>query len=308
MSEKGGNFTCARCHSTIEHKIAGRCYKTPAFTDRKSVLDSDMVKRISCVSCHTSSPHKNMKKLNDHTDKVSCQTCHIPAFARKNPTKMEWDWSKAGKLKNGKPYVEEDNEMHRHRYMSKKGLFTWKKNVVPEYFWFNGSMEYTLLTDKIDPSKPVNLNRVMGDKDDPKSRIYPFKVHKAKQPFDVKNNTMLAVHLFGNDSTSYWKNFHWGNAIKTAMDYLELPYSGEYGFIETNYHFPTTHMVAPRKKALGCTDCHAENGRLAKLSGFYMPGRDSFSIIGRTGWAFTILSLCVVFIHGVLRIFSSKKD
>jgi hypothetical protein len=28
----------------------------------------------------------------------------MPRFARVNPTKMSWDWSKTGKLKNGKPY------------------------------------------------------------------------------------------------------------------------------------------------------------------------------------------------------------
>jgi octaheme c-type cytochrome (tetrathionate reductase family) len=308
MSKDGGNFSCARCHTTVEHKIAGRCYKTPAFTDRKSVLDSDMVKRISCVSCHTETPHKENKKLNDHTDKVSCQACHIPAFARQNPTKMYWDWSTGGKLKDGKPYITMDEEMDRIKYMSKKGDFTWEKNVEPEYFWFNGSMEYTLLTDKIDPSHPpVKLNRVMGDMNDEKSRIYPFKVHRAKQPYDKGNNTMAAVHLFGKDKTSYWKNFHWGNAIEAAMDYMKLPYSGEYDFIETEYHFPTTHMVAPAKNALNCSSCHSKEGRLKNLAGFYMPGRDSLGFIDKTGFTLIILSLCTVFVHGLIRIFSSSK-
>ena len=27
----------------------------------------------------------------DHTDKVACQSCHIPEFARVNPTKVSWD-------------------------------------------------------------------------------------------------------------------------------------------------------------------------------------------------------------------------
>lgn len=307
MSAQGGNFSCTRCHTTIDHKISGRCYKTPAFTDRKSVLDSDLIKRISCVSCHTDSPHKTNKKLNDHTDKVSCQACHIPAFARKNPTKMKWDWSKAGKLKNGKPYSIEDEKIKRHKYMSKKGEFIWKKNVKPEYFWFNGSMEYTLLTDKINPHKEVSLNRVIGNKNDKKSRIYPFKVHKAVQPYDKKNNTMVSVHLFGKDKTSYWKNFKWNPAIKTAMNYLKLPYSGEYGFVETSYHFPITHMVAPSAKALDCSSCHGKNSRLASLTGFYMPGRDRFQLIDKAGWLLVSISLSIVFIHGAIRIFSSSK-
>lgn len=306
MSPEGGDFTCARCHTTSNHKISGRCYKTPAFTDRKSVLESDMVKRISCVSCHTSAPHKNHKKLNDHTDKVSCQACHIPSFAREKPTKMYWDWSKAGKLKNGRPYNEEDKEMHRHKYMSKKGEFVWAKNVEPEYFWFNGSMEHLLLTDKINPEEIVKVNKVVGDMNDPKSRIYPFKVHKGRQPYDMENNTLVGVHLFGKDKTAYWKNFNWNSAIKTAMDYMELPYSGNHGFVNTEYHYPTTHMVAPKSKALQCTECHTSNGRLAKLHGFYMPARDKIKIIDNFGLIFTILSICMVFIHGVLRVFTGK--
>lgn len=308
MSPDGGNFACVRCHSTIEHKVSGRCYKTPAFTDRKSVLDSDMVKRISCVSCHTDAPHKDFTKLNNHTDKVACQTCHIPSFAREKPTKMLWDWSKAGKLKNGKPYVEEDEVMKKHKYMSKKGVFVWEKNVEPVYFWFDGTMEYTLMTDKIDPAKLVYVNKVDGNKDDPKSRIYPFKMHKGKQPYDSVNNTLVGVHLFGNDDTSYWKNFKWKPAIETAMNYLELPFSGEYGFVETRYFFPTTHMVAPKEKALHCNECHSKNGRLASLNNFYMPARNSFAFIDKPGWTFVILSLCAVFVHGLLRIFSSKKE
>jgi len=248
-----------------------------------------------------------MDKLNDHTDKVSCQTCHIPEFAREKPTKMFWDWSQAGKFKNGKAYSTEDEELNRHDYMTKKGKFSWEKNVEPEYFWFNGSMEYTLLTDEIDPSKPVKLNRVVGNKSDEKSRIYPFKVHKAIQPYDTVNNKMVSVHLFGKDDSAYWKNFKWDKAIQHAMDYMDLEYSGEYGFTETEYHFPITHMVAPKEDSLSCKQCHSKNGRLKNLAGFYMPGRDNFSFIDKTGWSLVVLSLCIVFIHGIIRIFSSSK-
>ena len=43
----------------------------------------------TCVSCHGQAPHKRTALLNTHTDKLACQTCHIPAFARGGvPTKM----------------------------------------------------------------------------------------------------------------------------------------------------------------------------------------------------------------------------
>ena len=35
-----------------------------------------------------------------------------------------------------------------------------------------------------------------------------------------------------------------------------VPYSGEYGFVETKMYSGIHHEVVPAKKALGCADCH----------------------------------------------------
>ncbi len=91
------------------------------------------------------------------------------------------------------------------------------------------------------------------------------------------------------------------------MKYAELPYSGKYSFVETEYYFPTTHMVAPKEKALNCNECHSKNGRLKKLTGFYMPGRDSLQVLDVLGWSGVVAALLGVLIHGLLRIFY-KKD
>jgi len=308
MSDEGGGFTCTRCHTTKAHFIAGRCYKKPAFTERKSLIDDDMVERIACVSCHTESPHEPGSKRNDHTDKVACQSCHIPEFARQNPTKMYWDWSTAGRMnEKGKPLVKK-GDLGKAVYHGKKGSFRWEKNVVPEYFWFNGSMEYILLTDTIDPDdQPIELNKVMGSPDDPRSRIYPFKVHRGMMPYDVKNKTMLSPNLFGKEKEAYWKSFDWKMALETGMEVHGLDFSGEYQFIETAYHFPTTHMVAPEDKALQCRECHADQGRLAKLSGFYLPGRDQNNLLDVIGWLAVFGSLAGVAMHGIMRKVLAKK-
>ena len=36
----------------------------------------------TCEACHGDTPHKNKERLNSHTDKIACQTCHVPQFAR----------------------------------------------------------------------------------------------------------------------------------------------------------------------------------------------------------------------------------
>jgi octaheme c-type cytochrome (tetrathionate reductase family) len=307
MAADGGDFDCTRCHTTKSHKVAGRCYKTPAFEERKSLIEDDLMERIACSSCHTETPHEPGSKVNDHTDKVACQSCHIPEFARELPTKMRWDWSTAGRrTEEGKPVVEKG--VHgKAAYHGKKGTFRWEKDVVPQYSWFNGSMEYILLTDKLQPDEPVEINRVMGSRDDPKSRIYPFKVHTGTLPFDTKNKTMLSPNLFGKEKEAYWKSYDWHMALETGMAAHGLDFSGEYEFVETEYSFPITHMVAPAEKALQCRACHSDQSRLANLAGFYMPGRNRSGMLDTLGWLVVLGSLAGVLIHGVMRKVLGRK-
>ena len=310
MGLDGQNFDCTRCHSTTRHNIAGRVYTTPASDHRMSLIEDDLAHKITCESCHTSRPHKAEAKMNDHTDKVACQSCHIPEFARVNPTKMWWDWSQAGKKRDGKLYTVKD-DFGKPAYFTKKGEMRWEKNVKPEYYWYNGSMEHLTVTDKIDPSNTVGINRPVGSRDDPSSRIFPFKVHRGRQPYDKVNNNLTFIHLFPkgkDDKAAYWKGYDWGKAIEFGMDYADLEYSGEYGFVETSYVFPNSHMVAPRENVLSCTECHSkEDSRLASLAGFYMPGRNGAGIIDVFGWLLAIASAAGVVIHGLGRAFSIGK-
>jgi len=307
MAVDGANFDCVRCHTTEAHAIAGRCYKHPASNDPNlSLINDDQIKRITCVSCHTTKPHEPGHKANDHTDKVACQSCHVPEFARGGiATKMWWDWSLAG----DKEFKGED-QYGRHNYDPKKGEFRWEVDVVPEYYWFNGVMNYTLLTDTIDPESTVKVNYPVGSRNDPDSRIYPFKVHRGKTPYDKGNNTMVVPHLFPTskeDKTAYWKHFDWQKAVQTGMDYVGLPFSGEVGFVETAYYYQTTHMVAPKESTVACEQCHGSNSRLANLNGFYMPGRDHFAWLDIFGWLLVLGSLAGVLGHGFLRMISNKK-
>lgn len=311
MGTDGQNFDCTRCHSTTLHQIAGRVYATPAAVQRKSLIEDDLASKITCVSCHSARPHEENEKANDHTDKVACQSCHIPAFARVNPTKMSWDWSTAGRKKNGKPYTKKD-DLGKPAYMTKKGDMKWVKNVKPEYFWYNGSMKHLTLKDVIDPSGVVALTEPAGSMDDPNSRIFPFKVHRAKQPYDKINKTIVAPHLFPKgktDKAAYWKGFNWNTSIQYGQKYIGLPYSGEFDFLETTYLFPITHMVAPKDNVVKCQECHtSDESRMVALSGFYMPARDSYSILDTIGWLVAVLSLAGIFLHALGRFVSGIRN
>jgi cytochrome c553 len=83
--------------------------------------------------------------------------------------------------------------------------------------------------------------------------------------------TLVVPHLFGADADAYWKSYDWGRALAAGMKAAGLPYSGQFGWVETEYSWPITHMVAPKGKALTCMGCHAPEGRLKDVPGLKMP-------------------------------------
>jgi hypothetical protein len=272
----------------------------------------------SCESCHGTSPHDKDElvgiKLNGHVDKVACETCHIPTFARGGvATKVDWDWRTAGKTRNGEGYQEgnyvQGNGEHRHTYRSIKGSFKYGENMKPLYAWFDGTMRYTTIDTHFDPAKaPIEVNSFKGSHDDGVSRIWPFKRMHTVQPYDKGNNTLVYMHLWGNDKDAYWGNYNFGRAIKVGMEQNHIPYSGEYGFIDTYSYWPITHMVAPHEKALSCAECHSRDGRLNELKGFYMPGRDHFRWLDILGYLALCGALVGVLLHGLLRKLFGMKN
>jgi len=314
MAADGLNFTCATCHMTKGHQVPGSRY-APTAQDKEGAHmrgKADGSNPTTCQACHGQTPHKKEAKLNDHTDKLACQTCHIPAFARGDvPTKMSWDWSTAGKRdKNGKPLVIKNDEGH-DIYLGIKGDFVYEDNVKPEYYWFNGTVKYTLADDKIDKAnQPVWISKFEGSATDGKSMIWPVKLFRGKQPFDAENKTLTINHLAGQDEDAYWKNMNWDRAIAAGMAAAGKPYSGKYDFIETAAMWPITHMVAPKDKAVGCAECHSSNGRLEKVDGIYIPGRsrDHLGLLDTAGWALVGLTVLGIAGHGIGRIAASKKQ
>jgi len=299
MATDGMNLTCVECHTTEQHNLSGKVYS----------LSSMSRNRNTCEDCHTATPHKD-DILNEHTIKVACQTCHIPTYAKGNATKMYWDWSTAGKLKNGEPYVEEDS-MGNHAYMSIKGSFVWKKNVKPDYIWFNGTASHYLEGDKIqDTSKSLVLNKLHGSYADDESKITPVKIHVAKQPYDPINRILIQPKLYADKKGegAFWKDFNWEKAAEVGMKDAKLPFSGKISFIKTEMYWPVNHMVASKENTVQCTECHTrENSRLAGLKDFYMPGRDYSKIVDIGGMWILILTILGIFTHAVIRFLSYRK-
>jgi octaheme c-type cytochrome (tetrathionate reductase family) len=311
MDASGLDFTCATCHKTSSHDVAGSRY-TPTAKDAKGAHmrgASDNGNPATCVSCHGNGPHKKEAVLNRHTAKLACQTCHIPEFARGGiATKMSWDWSTAGQRDANGKHIEKKDAKGRLIYESRKGDFVLAENVKPTYVWFNGQVNYTLLTDKIDATQPVTrINTLGGSPNDGKSMIWPIKRFGGKQPYDTVNKTLITPHTAGNDDTGYWKNLEWNKAIEAGMKVSGTPYSGKFDFIKTQMDWPITHMVAPKDKALACAECHTPGGRLEGLDGIYMPGASANPLVNKLGWGLVLLTLLGVTGHGLMRVVSRGK-
>ncbi len=313
MSPEKLNFNCQTCHSTSGHEISGR------YTDRKAFLDLEMDmgrddrqgRNVSCYACHGQRPH-NETNLDNHTSKVGCPACHIPEMARgPYPTKLSWDWSTAGRLKDGKPFTEEAeyDGATAHSYMSIKGTFTWGRNVVPSYRWYKGELMQMTLDDVIDPAQaPIDINPPTGNYDDPDARIWPFKIHRGNQPYDTVNNRILPIKLYGRQgSGAFWTEFDWDKALSAAAELNEKEFSGQYGFINTNGYWPIKHMVAPKENAVPCGECHSRNGRLSEVTDFYLIGRDSNPLVEAFGVLAVFGGLLGVFGHGSYRYISARR-
>lgn len=300
MTTDGKNLQCIDCHLTEKHKMLGKVYSL-------SSMNRD---RSTCEQCHTENPHSN-SVLNEHNMKVACQTCHIPVYAKVNATKLEWDWSTAGKLKDGEPYEEDDADGN-HTYLSIKGTFKWGKNLKPEYVWFNGNAQHYLLGDTIsDTTNPLVLNKLLGSYNDRESKIIPVKIHKTKQPYDPVYKTLIQPKLFSDKTGegALWKDFDWQRASEVGMKEVDLPFSGKISFVKTEMYWPINHMVSSKDSSLKCTDCHTRSdSRIANLKDFYIPGRDYNKFVDYSGTAIIAVTFVGIVIHGTLRIRSSRKQ
>jgi len=244
MAVSGTNMNCSSCHKTENHVIPGKALSV-------SVSGSGMT--LNCTDCHAGAPHKKNVLLNKHSERVACQTCHIPNYAKALPTKIWWDWSTAGK-----DIPVPKDQYGQPLYDKQKGDFKWEKDVKPIYMWFNGSVDRYLLGDKMDPAKVTHLNYPKGDRNDKTAKITPFKIMRGKQPYDTVNNIFTVPQLWAG----YWKHWDWNQAMVDGMKIAGLPYSGKYGFAETDMYWKVNHMVAPKANALKCMDCHGKTGRM----------------------------------------------
>jgi octaheme c-type cytochrome (tetrathionate reductase family) len=259
MDAAGLDFTCQRCHTVADHGIEGMALH--------SVDEGN--EAADCQRCHTGDVHSASTSfaatlLNAHADKVACQTCHIPTFARTKPTKVEWYWSEAGQDVDPIP----TDALGMATYDKKKGRFVYGQSVAPTLMWYDGKWTRKMVgvadtyTEAGTVADPVVLAAPTATKDTSGAKIYPFKKMIGDQPVDTTNKRLIVPHLFGTKGgdNPFWGKYDWGLAIQDGATYTGVDYSGNYGFANTVMYLTINHEVAPASQARDCNTCHGVAG------------------------------------------------
>jgi octaheme c-type cytochrome (tetrathionate reductase family) len=267
------NLTCIDCHR-MDGKVSN---SVDMYGTRYSHTDG-LTDVALCQDCHDDAASVHSGTIAGHFDKIACQTCHIPAMARGGkPTKLFWDWSTAGDYianpdgtYSADKVIKDDNGWV--IYHSKKGDFVWGTDVVPEYKWSNGKVT-SLTTDNMPLAAdgPTQINTLEGGLND--GLIFPVKVFKGVQPADMGAGTLAVPNLFpggtngADDKTpgiknAYWAGYDWEKAVISGQQAAGNAWVGPLGWVESEYTWIQSHMVAPKEMALDCIDCHNSFGRL----------------------------------------------
>ncbi len=220
-------MTCVDCHRTEDHRIAGR---------GSDLRVDEGVPMRQCVECHDPAGEHD-EGVRRHLDRVACQSCHIPSFARAVSTDMVRDFRAA-----------EVNE---------RGLYepkiTRQSNVTPVYAFWNGQSEFYEFRDPASPGQP--LARPLGSIQD--GKLHPFKFHRAIQPQDPATKAILPVKagiLFQTGDVD--------RAIRVGAQETGFDVSAGYSFVETRRFMGIFHEMPPAAQALGCAACHDATNRV----------------------------------------------
>jgi len=237
MASSGNDMACIDCHSGENHRMRGRGV---------DLLGSDTPEEtLRCAdgSCHGDAPHE-ARVLNHHAGRVACATCHIPVFAKGDPTDMVRDWSAP-------------------KYNEEKGKYgpsiTFAQNAIPEYAWYNGTVRAYLMGEKAERLDDGSAAMVLpeGKRKDKEARIHPFKVHRGKMPILKDEEWLLPIGV-----EEFFADGDLDKAIRhgSAAAYgIEDP---DYDWIDVRRYMGLFHEVSPAEEALRCLDCHGPDGRL----------------------------------------------
>jgi len=252
MGTNGANMQCIACHKGQDHRVRGRGTDLSG-TDMPSAPLS-----CSTKECHGDAPHK-LAVLDKHAERISCTVCHIPDFARTDATDMYRDWSKPAYNAEADKY---------------SATITLEKDVKPVYAWYNGTTREQFMGQPVHKLADGTIGMMipMGSKADPHSKIFAFKLHRAKLPVLDGKDYIIPIEV-----EQFFASGNIDEAVKAAAKATYHVDDAKYTWMPTTRYMGIFHGVQPKEKALQCLDCHGKNGRMDwKALGY---GQDPLAVL-----------------------------
>ena len=263
MAKSGGDLSCQECHTTENHRMAGR---------GSDLRPTDLDVAMNCYQCHDESGQGSGEHssgtIRRHLARVACQTCHIPVFA---------------KNANDTP-ADEKTEVHRDWLLphpTASGAIhptpTMAGNQDPRYAWWNGFSSSYLLGDpaQVDPlTGYIPTSRPEGAVDDNNAKLYPFKYKTANQPLLSSENLLIAL-----DTSVYFVSGNADDSIRSGLANMGYPEGSPYEWVWTDTMQLITHEVPPSSQALQCSDCHDNSTRMDLINDLGYGLKDSRAVI-----------------------------
>lgn len=236
MAEDGAGLHCVDCHAGEDHRVRGRGV---------DLSGSDMPgPRLSCATeCHDSDPHSE-PMLNTHTLRIDCTVCHIPRFAKVDPTDMSRDWST--------PHYNETIGKY-------EATILFASNQIPTYAWFNGNTKALLPGSPIQKDKDglVEMMIPLGERSDAASKIHAFKIHKGRLPVLAEKNWIIPIVV-----EEFFADGDMDKAVRNAAEEMYDCSDADYTWQDTIRYMGIFHGVEPAENALKCLECHGVKGRM----------------------------------------------
>lgn len=249
LSPAGADLTCQACHRASNHHLLGRGLDLRA---------NDRPEPLECTLCHSASPHDD-SKLNRHTNRVACQTCHIPTYAKDASTETARDWRYpfwSASLFGGQGGFKPEEI---------RGA-----NLTPTYEWYDGTSQVYALG-QIAPMNDQGQYEMAfpnGGVRSSGAKIYPMKEHVSNSARHDATGRLIPHSTF-----TFFVTGDFNRAVEDGMQWSEL--TGGWTLVNVHTYQTINHGVEPHDNALKCGQCHGS------LSG----GPVRMDLKGRLGYA-----------------------
>jgi len=213
-------MSCLECHHTQGHLMAKG-------THTSTMMANDLPQvEVSCLDCHDDPPHES-EELNDHLERLACQTCHIPSLHTDNVTRRDF----------GNTEFEDDPGIHIYHDELKesapgKGIaYVWwngdctflgnpigdNPNDADLYCFYDAPHRWPEFKDFDYTGWYENVMRPIAKAGRP-SKIYPMKRFNGRQHIDLGNIGPFGGMFVPYNLPDYYRNGNPDQAARLEMN------------------------------------------------------------------------------------------